>query len=256
MSSVILIGDGDPFRLGLLEEACSSAGYDVVVALDGTSVLDMIAREPPSVLLVHAQLADPSCREVIRVLRADPVLDGIPIVVVGHVDEPVDASLAEPLRVADLQDAVAKAAASARERRRKRRESSPPTTTSRDAETGAGTRAQLLITLDYELTHAHRFRRPISAFLVQTNRADLVASVRALRGVLRAIDPVFRVDAFELVTLLPDTDAKGARTALRRAQAAVLPGTRIATVTVPGTDSAWTAPRLLSALRDRLSSST
>lgn len=248
----VLIGDGDPFRLGLLDEACTAAGFDVVAALDGTSVLDVVAREPPSVLLLHASLANIECAEVIRVMRADAVLDGIPILVVGECAESVDATLDEPLSVADLQDAVATAVERARERRRKRRESRPPTTTSRDAETGAGTRAQLLITLDYELTHAHRFRRAISAFLVQARRADLVECVRGLRGELRAIDPVFRVDPLELVALLPDTDGAGAKSALARVRAALPKKARIAMVTVLGEDSAWTAQQLLSVLRKGL----
>lgn len=251
-TAVVLIGDGDPFRLGLLEDACTDAGFDVVVALDGTSVLDVVAREPPSVLLLHGSLTNIDCAEVVRVMRADAVLDGIPILVVGECTEAVDVTLAEPVRVADLQDAVAIAVERARERRRKRRESRPPTATSRDSETGAGTRAQLLITLDYELTHAHRFRRPISAFLVQARRGDLVECVRGLRGELRAIDPVFRVEPLELVTLLPDTDAAGAQVALRRVRASLPRKARIATVTVRGEDSAWTAQQLLSALRKGL----
>lgn len=248
----VLIGDGDPFRLGLLDEACTAAGFEVVAALDGTAVLDVVAREPPSVMLLHSSLSSIDCAEVIRVMRADAVLDGIPILVVGECEEPVDVTLAEPVSVADLQDAVATAAERARERRRKRRESRPPTTTSRDSETGAGTRAQLLITLDYELTHAHRFRRPISAFLLQMKRSDLVECVRGLRGELRAIDPVFRVEPLELVTLLPDTDAAGAKVALARVRAALPKATRIAVVTVRGTDSAWTAQQLLSALHKAL----
>ena len=248
----VLVADGDPFRLGLLDEACSAAGFDVVVALDGTSVLDVVAREPPSVLLLHASLSNIECSEVIRVLRSDAVLDGIPILVVGDCGESVDVTLDEPVGVADLQDAVARAVESARERRRRRRESRPPTTTSRDAETGAGTRAQLLITLDYELTHAHRFRRPISAFLVHARAPQLAECVRALRAQLRAIDPVFRVEPGELLTLLPDTDQRGAEVALERARAALPKGARVVAVTVPGEDSAWTTPQLLGALREQL----
>lgn len=250
-NAVVLIGDGDPFRLSLLEEACTAAGFEVAVALDGTSVLDVVARQPPNVLLLHAKLANVDCSEVVSVLRNDAVLDGIPILVVGACED-VDVVLEEPVSVADLQDAVATAVERARERRRKRRESSPPTTTSRDAETGAGTRAQLLITLEYELTTAHRFRRPISAFLIQAPRKELVECVRELRGQLRAIDPVFRVDTGELVTLLADTDATGADVALKRVAAALPKRAQIAAVTVPGEDSAWTAAQLLRALRENL----
>ena len=252
MKRLVLVGDGDPFRLGLLDEACTAAGLDVVAALDGTSVLDAVARQPPNALLLHASLSNIDCAEVVRVLRADSALDGIPILVVGECGESVDVTLDEPVSVADLQDAVATAVERARERRRKRRESRPPVPTSRDSETGAGTRAQLLITLDYELTHAHRFRRPISTFIVRSTRKDLAECVRRLRSELRAIDPVFRVDALELVTLLPDTDAEGAEVALARVRAALPKRARIASVTVPGEDSAWTAQQLLGALRDQL----
>ena len=39
MSGLVLIAEGDPFNLRLLEELCEEAGIDVVTAGDGAATL-------------------------------------------------------------------------------------------------------------------------------------------------------------------------------------------------------------------------
>ncbi|MEM9068526.1 MAG: diguanylate cyclase [Myxococcota bacterium] len=219
MPRFVLVADADPFRLGLLDEACRGVGLDVVSALHGTQVLDMIARQPPVVLVMHGGLLDVPCQEVIAVLQADDALSGIPILVIGECAG-ADGIIPEPLRVAEIQDAVRKAQRSARERRRRRRASLPPMTLL-DPESGAGTRSQLLMTLDYELTHAVRFGQPLSCLVVGVPEGRVRDAAQRLQGSLRTADTVFRGDGSELVALLPDTNAQGVQVVCQRVQGAL-----------------------------------
>lgn len=226
MTAVVLVADADPFRLRLLDEACAALGFEVISALDGRQVLDIVARQPPQVLVLHATLDDPPCAEVVEVLRADRDLAGIPVVAIGEPAAPVDRVVPEPPRVAAIQAGVTEALRSARDRRRRQRESMAP------AE--PGTSAQLRVTLDYELAHAARFGRPLSALTVRTK--DDPGAGRALRASLRSADLIFRAgDVF--VVLLPDTDAEGAAVAsarLRKALGSAAEILGVATAPAPG----------------------
>ena len=108
------------------------------------------------------------------------------------------------------------------------------------------------MTLDYELTHAHRFHLPLSCVLISTSRSKMRETVDVLRGQLRAIDPVFRAGPGELITLLPDTDPKGAAVALERVLAALPRGIPVAAKTVGSEEKPWSTHALLSALREQI----
>ena len=56
MSGLVLIAEGDPFNLRLLEELCEEAGFDVVTAGDGASALMVIARQRPALIVLDAEL--------------------------------------------------------------------------------------------------------------------------------------------------------------------------------------------------------
>ena len=68
MIPLVLVADSDPFALLLLEEACRGAGCEVMTALDGAQVLDLIARQPPSLLILDAALPRVDGEEVARIL--------------------------------------------------------------------------------------------------------------------------------------------------------------------------------------------
>ncbi|HJL05326.1 MAG TPA: response regulator [Polyangiaceae bacterium LLY-WYZ-15_(1-7)] len=213
MIPLVLVADSDPFALLLLEEACRGAGCEVMTALDGAQVLDLIARQPPSLLILDAALPRVDGEEVARILASDDALQAIPLLVAGP-----EGDLGKPYRVTEIQERVEAMLREAREARRRARESSPPVPLgTRDEATGAGTRSQLLLSLEYELTLAARFGRPLSCLLVLADEeAALPAMAEGLMGALRAVDPVFRFGERELVALLPDTDTEGMEVVERR----------------------------------------
>lgn len=207
---IVVIADADPFNLSLLEEACTTAGHDVQTALDGRAVLDLVARRPPALLILEAALPGPiDGVEVARVLRADPEFAGVTIVLVDPpegVDDCADGVLNRPYRLPDVQEELARAASEGRARRRRARESARPSS--------PGSPAQLLMTLEHEAVFASRFGRSLAVLVLRT--ADSARLADRLCACLRRVDALFVVSEKEVVSILPETDAAGARVALVR----------------------------------------
>nr|WP_255449888.1 MULTISPECIES: diguanylate cyclase [Myxococcaceae] len=102
-----------------------------------------------------------------------------------------------------------------------------------DPLTGAGTFAQLKVSLDAEVARSRRYGRPAALLLFgledyaglrhEVGRvacdqllADLAHAVRTL---FRGADRLFRTDVEEFIVLLPETDLAGARVAAERLEA-------------------------------------
>ena len=239
MSALVLVADPDPFNLRLLQEACEAAGYDVITAADGPDVLAMVARQPPDLLVLDANMSEIDAFEVLRILKADASLDRIPVLLVTEEGAPEDRrrgielgaedTLTRPYRVFEIQQRVRNVLRATRRDRLGIPESAPPAD-QRDPVTGAGTPSQLLISLDYEHTRATRYGHPLTCMVIRlSNAADLaaasedgtadraMASIGAgLKGCIRAVDHLFRLRRDEFCILLPETDGVGAGYVYRR----------------------------------------
>ncbi len=239
MSSLVLVADDDPFNLRLLQELCEAAGYRVVTAADGGEVLDMVARERPDLVLLDVGMPVVDGFEVMRILKADPELASIPIVLVTAsgdddarkkgIDLGAEDYVTKPYRVFEIQQRIRnalrlRAAEDAAERER-RRNGDPI-----DPLTRAGTAQQLLISVNYEYTRAERYGHALTCAVVridnyreivaasgqETGDGILIQLSGGLRSCIRAIDHLFRSDDDEFTILLPETDAAGARVVLQR----------------------------------------
>jgi len=239
MSALVLVADTDPFNLRLLHEACQAAGYDVITAADGADVLAMVARQPPDLLVLDAKIAEIDAFEILRILKADPGLDRIPVLLVGDegdhearrrgIDLGAEDTLTRPYRVFDVQQRVRNVLRATRRDRLGIPESAPPAD-QRDPVTGAGTPSQLLISLDYEHIRATRYGHPLTCMVIRlTNSTEISASNESgnadaamarigagLKSCIRAVDHLFRLRRDEFCILLPETDATGAGYVLRR----------------------------------------
>lgn len=247
MSAFVLVADPDPFNLRLLHEACEAAGYDVVTAADGPEVLAMVARRPPDLLMLDANMSEVDAFEILRILKADTSLENIPVLLVtdeGDLDSRrrgielgAEDYLTRPYRVFEIQQRVRNVLRATRQDRLEIAESTPPAD-QRDPVTGAGTPSQLLISLDYEHTRAERYGHPLTCMVVRLGNATAIAeasedgttdSVMALmgtglRGCIRAVDHLFRLRRDEFCILLPETDGQGARYVLRRLEGQIESG--------------------------------
>jgi diguanylate cyclase (GGDEF)-like protein len=227
MSALILLADADPFNLRLLSELCSTLGYDVVTAADGGAVLDAVAREQPDLVLMDVALPVMDGFQVLRILKADHDLAHVPVVLVTAADDDearrrgvelgAEDYVTKPYRSFEIQQRLRNVLRAAENTGHSERMDIM------DPLTGAGTRAQLHISLDYEFTRAVRYKHPLSCVVVRcVNYAQIAQSLGGvsaqrvvsqlaaeLRGCIRGVDHLFRSGPDEFTILLPETDARG-----------------------------------------------
>ncbi len=77
-----LIADGDEKGRGQLREALAGIAAEVVEAADGRSALNLVKTRRPDLVLVHANTPLMSGSAVLSVLRLDPELKAVPVVIV------------------------------------------------------------------------------------------------------------------------------------------------------------------------------
>lgn len=228
---LVLIAEGDPFNLRLLEELCEEAGFDVVTAGDGGSTLTVIARQRPALIVLDAELRTDDGADVLEILAGDPSLHKIPVLLTTRADDEAAKKrglelgaadfVTRPYRVFEVEQriknllrlaAAERAAESARSLVTDPAEGTDPLT-------HAGGAAQLRITLDYEATRAVRYGHPLTCIVLRvmnfaaiversgqsTGEGLLVQLAANLRNAIRAIDHLFRSDTDEFVILLPET---------------------------------------------------
>jgi two-component system alkaline phosphatase synthesis response regulator PhoP len=80
MAHRILVVDDDHQIVRLVRSYLERAGYEVLVAYDGTAALGVLRRERPDLLLLDLMLPDRDGWEITRTVRSDPDLVGLPII--------------------------------------------------------------------------------------------------------------------------------------------------------------------------------
>lgn len=242
MSALVLVADADPFNLRLLSELCAALGYEVMTAADGGAVLDAMARQRPSLVLMDAALPVMDGLKVLSILKADAGLSDVPVLLVTQEDdrESREQGLAlgandcvfRPYRPQDIQHRLREIVN--RSSDNENGIGPPPHGPLEDPLTQLGTASQLHISLDYEFTRAVRYKHALSCVVVSClNYAELVQSLGAtaaqdaviaplantIKGGIRTVDHLFRSEPFEFTILLPETSHEGARIVVDRMRA-------------------------------------
>lgn len=245
MSTIILIAESDPFNLRLLQEVCEAAGHSVVTALDGTATLSLIARRKPDLVLIDVGLAPNSAAartnqgglEVLKILKSDPELTELPVLVTAHIDDVesrrdaitlgAEDYIARPFRVFEIQQRIRNAL---RRVIAERRLLTIAEEEYLDPLTRAGSATQMNISLEYEMTRSVRYSHPLSIVSVRIPTlehltaeygrdwadAQLVQLTQAIRLSIRGIDHLFRGRRDEMVIVLPETGGQDAQLVARR----------------------------------------
>lgn len=78
--AVVLIVDDTPDNLALLSDTLNDAGYAVLVALDGQSALQRLARVTPDVVLLDALMPGMDGFETCKLIKADPRNRHLPVI--------------------------------------------------------------------------------------------------------------------------------------------------------------------------------
>lgn len=243
MSGLVLIAEGDPFNLRLLEELCEEAGFDVVTAGDGGSTLTVIARQRPALIVLDAELRTDDGADVLEILAADSSLRKIPVLLTVPADDEATKKrglelgaadfVTRPYRVYEVEQRIKNllrlsAAERAVESARGSLVTDPEDGT--DPLTHAGGAAQLRISIDYEATRAVRYGHALTCVVLRVlnfgeiversgeemGQGLLVQLAANLRAAIRGIDHLFRSDSDEFVILLPQTTAKEADAVVAR----------------------------------------
>lgn len=239
MQPTVLIADGDPFDLKLLQELCESAGYRVAVAAGGEEVLAVVARDRPDLLVLDVADAALDGMGALRVLKEDEELRELPVLVVTAPEDAdvrrkalelgADDYLTRPYRLVEVQQRIRLALRLRRAEQTARAAEATLRESSIDQLTHAGNAQQLVISLEYELTRAERYGHALTCVVVRVDNTAAIAErggpgaqdgvlvqiAAGLRTCIRAIDHLFR-EGDEFVILLPETDPEGAETVLGR----------------------------------------
>ncbi len=84
---LVMVIENDPKAANLLRIYLTEAGYTVEVAKDGEEGIEKVKRVHPGAVLLDVLLPKISEWEVLHCLKADPMTQAIPIVIVSIVDE-------------------------------------------------------------------------------------------------------------------------------------------------------------------------
>lgn len=240
MSALVLVADADPFNLRMLSELCATLGYEVMTAADGGAVLDAMARQRPSLVLMDSALPVMDGIKVLGILKADSGLRDVPVLLVTQEDDVegrargmamgANDCVHKPYRPLEIQQRLRDVV------KLTNHESANDVDDQRqiaDPLTHLGTANQMRISLDYEFTRAVRYKHALSCVVVSClNYTELAHGLGAsapdqviapiantIKGGIRTVDHLFRSEMFEFTVLLPETSHDGARVVVERLRA-------------------------------------
>lgn len=83
MHRTVLIAEDEPYIVQSLSFLLENEGLEVDVAIDGRQTLDMLRLNPPDVLLLDLMMEHMTGFEVLKILRSEPELKNIKVLVLS-----------------------------------------------------------------------------------------------------------------------------------------------------------------------------
>jgi CheY-like chemotaxis protein len=112
----LLVADADPRSLRILDVALRKAGFQVGTASDGSEAQRRLQRTPPDLLIADAALPGLDGLSLCRAVRADPRLEGVPVILISADKDPgaqkaaieagADDFLGKPLLIKELTQRI------------------------------------------------------------------------------------------------------------------------------------------------------
>jgi two-component system cell cycle response regulator len=90
ISGRVLVVDDNPQNAELLEAYLDDLGVDVAVAHDGAVAIEMVAKDPPDLILMDIMMPRMSGYQATEHLKTNPSTRGIPIIMVTALGEVAD----------------------------------------------------------------------------------------------------------------------------------------------------------------------
>lgn len=102
MATRVLIAEDDPNIVESLSFVLSRDGFEVSAALDGEEALRRMRSDPPDLMILDVMLPKRNGFEILKLLKSDPALRAIPVIVLTAKGQLQDRRMAEQLGVEDF----------------------------------------------------------------------------------------------------------------------------------------------------------
>jgi CheY-like chemotaxis protein len=108
-SPLVLVVEDEPEAAELLQSILERRGCEVIVARDGGRALEITRELPqPDLVLLDLELPVLDGRKLLEVMRSDPSLSGIPVVVVSGADDVTSLPATDAVRKSRLLDGLSR----------------------------------------------------------------------------------------------------------------------------------------------------
>ena len=97
MATKVLIAEDDPNIVESLSFVLNRDGLEVSAALDGEAALRRLRSDPPDVMILDVMLPKRNGFEVLKLVKSDPALRALPVIVLTAKGQPQDRRMAESL---------------------------------------------------------------------------------------------------------------------------------------------------------------
>jgi DNA-binding response OmpR family regulator len=97
--TTVLVCDDEPVLRELLRASLAGDDYDIAEAADGEEALSLVRRLRPDLVIIDMMMPLRSGIDVVREVRGDPELDGIPVLMLTAMTHQADRELAAQIGV-------------------------------------------------------------------------------------------------------------------------------------------------------------
>ena len=97
MTSRVLIVEDEPNIVESLSFVLTREGFEVASVLDGEAAVKTLRRDPPDLMILDVMIPRLNGFEVLKVVKSDPLLKSIPVIVLTAKGQLQDRRLAEEI---------------------------------------------------------------------------------------------------------------------------------------------------------------
>ena len=94
MAEKILVVDDDDNAIAILQIVLEDQGYEVIMAQDGKTALEMVHKAKPDIVLLDVMMPDMNGYQVCEAIKSDPATRDIPVIMLTAKDMGEDVEMA------------------------------------------------------------------------------------------------------------------------------------------------------------------
>ena len=99
MTTRVLIAEDDPNIVESLSFVLSRGGFEVWAELDGEGAVRRLRSDPPDIMILDVMLPKLNGFEVLKLVKAEPALRAMPVIILTAKGQPQDRRMAEEIGV-------------------------------------------------------------------------------------------------------------------------------------------------------------